>query len=1130
MLALVSGVRAQGTDQLLTTVGTTVEKGGRTYAYLLWQPGAADATFGKRFAIHSKPGGIGAAGNFTRLGIQSLQTSPTTVRALLELGEKVDAAGEHAASRIDGLYREVTLRTGEAPADPADPNLDAAGKLVFLIESAVTDTRLLSRLFFLGRAHPGVMLSLGHAFCIEIPAAGEVTYELREVDGLDADVQVLGRVSLDPASPLVLDAPSSPMQVFHPVKVGSQYPINPKDNLNARFRWGVGSALRAKMPYSFGFDLFRVKRKTASILGWDAAPPTPQEMLDAVEAMDPDEPSPEFSRVNALPIMVGDLLTPAQAADPNDRERIDLADDGIWYEGADGKLVRRPYSDGESYYYFVAARGITGLPGLLSAGTLVVMCDRLPPNPPSIVSVLGEFTPPEDPADWADQGGSAALQVKFRQLADAPSDEKPTGYYIYRWSTSQQYLDNVGNPLVHRIGFVAHKTNTNFRTFSDDGSGAPTIASDADHAVWYTVRSVGRSACKGKVYSGHSAPVAGVLRDFEAPAGPTGTFVICRSLPWVDFKERTEDPPKGEGDLPQGFQGVSVDVLREGRGVVSALIEVARGKDGGGLLLYSKRHYFQNSDLLRVNLRIPEPFARSERLTIRVRAATATGLVSPVAETVSPTTEVPVPYARYIFEAGVTPDCNPIDVVLDNPPVHETRDPNGIVNVITGTIIPPLDQGVREWRVYRRVGADGPLSLIAKKEGSLPASSTWEDDTPPNANGERVCYYAQVFDQNANPSPLIPLGCVLMLNPDLPTPMLSPAKVLSESGGRARVKLEWFCDPVGVERFEVLIAQDGGGAPDVGGLSDLLGDSSIGGVSSDFPELSFYPFQTARVTQNFGPGPGFGLEIEIPADKVLYFALRACGPGAFPRTSGTASNVVRARWENPVSGPQPVIPWPARPLPGSFDARRTIGLYELGEGPFWPMVLPEDFLTPTAILVGLVHEQIETSGNGKLVLLAGDVPPEDRLFKVREGDDAAAAMEDLMPFMLYRYQEPSAAFPNARPNLIQCTPLLDRMSWRKELFGKDIGYRINDPYFLYLSLHGDIGIPLSGEWDDTHVPLVAPPGDLTGWPSYVGDANAMVLVRDPLPVIAGAKYRHLIVRFTKRGEIRHVIPIDPVQH
>ena len=170
-VSLLSGrLSGQGTEELLTTVGTMVVKSGHTYAYLLWQPGDAASTLGKRFAIYEKSGAADSPGEFTRRGIQTLQTSPNTIRAMLELGANVDRAAAAAPTRIDGLYREMTYRAVDAPATPADATLDAGGKLAFLIQSAVTDSRTLSRLFFLGRAHPGVMMALGHAYCIQISA------------------------------------------------------------------------------------------------------------------------------------------------------------------------------------------------------------------------------------------------------------------------------------------------------------------------------------------------------------------------------------------------------------------------------------------------------------------------------------------------------------------------------------------------------------------------------------------------------------------------------------------------------------------------------------------------------------------------------------------------------------------------------------------------------------------------------------------------------------------------------------------------------------------------------------------------------------------------------------------------
>jgi hypothetical protein len=49
-------------------------------------------------------------------------------------------------------------------------------------------------------------------------------------------------------------------------------------------------------------------------------------------------------------------------------------------------------------------------------------------------------------------------------------------------------------------------------------------------------------------------------------------------------------------------------------------------------------------------------------------------------------------------------------------------------------------------------------------------------------------------------------------------------------------------------------------------------------------------------------------------------------------------------------------------------------------------------------------------------------------------------------------------------------------------------------------------------------------------PEYLRDATGIILLKDRLPVIAGAKYRHIIVCFSADGEISRVIPLTPVQH
>jgi len=1138
---LSSPAHTQGTENLLTTLGTTVDStvDGKTHAYLLWQPGDAAVTFGKRYAIHSKPGDADSPAPFTRLGIQTLQGSPNTVRAMLELGVKIDPGAADAPGRIDALYRQL-LFDPEDPAPPEDPDptppidpaIEVAGKLLFIMQSAATDSETLSRLFFLGRAHPGVMMALGHGFSIPV-AAGVHTFEVREVDSADNDLRVVGRVTLDTANPVIPAAPAAPFPVPHTVKPADYHTVSPKDHLNVRLRWGIPPGLRGQMPHTFGFDMFRVKKDDAETLGWHVSPPPRADLLAAVAASVPTDLDPDFARANTLPILVGDLLTPAEASNPDDTERIDFSDDGVWHLDSNGDPVRRPYQDGEAFYFFVAARNICGIPGEISPGALVVMCDTLPPKPPSIESVTSQFTAPATPAGWKGQGGTQHLQVKLRQLPQEPASGAATRYYIYRWSRSQEYLDNVGNPLIGRIGHVDHEPGQTFATFDDNGAGAPTLATHADRSVWYTVRAAGVSACPDEILSGHSAPLPGFLRDFKAPDTASGDFVICRQLPTAIYQGSQATDP-GQYDLPKDYVGVTIRAERSSPVIVAADIEVfLNNSKQEPIIIHSKRHSYRKSDQLLVNLPYRQPDNEANIMVIRVSGVTAHGQVS-AAAVASEVNLKNDPYLVHSFRLEARQDCGPVSSAPGPRPVHEAYDVAGNLNPIIGSISFDPGQGVREWRVYRRVGSDGELSLIAKNEGdSLASPAPWVDDALPAANGSRVCYFVQVLDQNANPSPLFPIGCTTLLNPDLPTPMLAPAKITGENGDRMTVALEWFCDPVGVDRFEILVAREGGGIPDPEGLSGLLASEALAGISADFPDLEFHRFQTTRVGGILGNGPGFVAEIDLPADATHFFAVRACGPGEpDARASGSASNVASARWVIPPAVNQPIIPWPARPLPGRYDHRLPIGQYTTAEGPLWPLVLPTDFGVATTFLVGVTKHPLQTNTLGTFASLQSPEPPENHLFHLRESRGSATPLTELMPFMLFRYQLPSDRFPDARANIVQCTPLIDRMSWRQagDKDGKDF-YEIRDPWFRFLDgRFSSVPIPVSGIWNSQRQPDLGIPANLTNPPPYLEDFTGMILLCDLLPVTVGARYRHLLVQFDARGEIKRVIPLDPVQH
>lgn len=1168
LLALGGSLSVQA-QELLTTLGTTVTVNGQAHAYLLWQPQATEDSLFRRFAVYSKAGTPDSSAVFVRDGIQSLQSSPRTLRALLELGSQIDRDALGAARRIDALFRDLTLRSSQAPVAA---NLDAADKLAFIIQSSATDPKLLGRLFFLGRAHAGVMLALGHAFTKPMPA-GVRTYEVREINDSDTDLRVLGRVTLDPALPLVLPAPGAPVVVPHALEAGSAFTVSPKDHLNARLRWGVDDPLRARLAHTFGFDLFRVRKSTAEGLGWHLTPPVVADLLTLLAAVNSAAPNPDISSANELPVLVPRPLTIAQAANvTEDKDTLYFADDSIRHDGPGGARIQRPFTDGEAYYYFAAARDIAGRPGQLSRGTLVTYCDRLPPAAPVIDSVTNVFVPPADAQLLLQQGGSQFLKVSFNALP-ANQQEGADKYFIYRWETPQQFLEHLGDdpenaPNLHVIGSVPNQAGRSVLTFDDKGPGAPTLATHQDRSVWYTVRAKGRTAC-GDVptFSGHSAPMPGVLRDFVAPDAPDGTLFVTHNTPRATFVrsvllsgEIGVDPIISQTRPSAEFVGVSVRLSRLNPEITAATVTVGFEEDVSGTKRFTpmttQHVLFQQTDLAEVH--VPELMPRpptKNALKVVVKAVTASGLVSPPAQVLLPGEGSFSEYAVTLFDLSTVRDTG-VEPGAGRT-THEVANADGSINVIRGVLVYD-DEDIREWRVYRRIQPDGQLTLIAKGEGDPKGSNTantipdgdWQDDAPPGVPGTEVCYYGQILDQNANPSPLFLIGCVTIASPVLPVPMLSPAVSAAGGNGRPEVNLEWFCDPVGVDRFEVLIAREGGGVPAISGLTQVPVERAGGPVETfvtheRFPGLAFHVFQTSAVGETVpGAGPRFTARLSLNADgQVLhYFAVRAVGPGPFPRSTGALSNVVTSDFVPPPAVDAGFIPWPARPLP-PVDANDLLeSAFSEGEGRFLAFTkltdLPfeiyrrlkapdnENLLAPTFILVGVLRMPLLARLNGSETSVGRlDYDGAAKFFKFRANRSDPASLAGLGNFLVFRYQLPSTAFPDARPNLVQCTPLIHTIS---SVRVDDVTIKVRDPFISIFPIPNQPGSNVDPPVDFIISPFnnqtaVVTPGHLVG-------ATGLVCVKDPLPVIQGAKYQHLLVSLGADDEIRRVIKLNPVQH
>ena len=108
--------------------------------------------------------------------------------------------------------------------------------------------------------------------------------------------------------------------------------------------------------------------------------------------------------------------------------------------------------------------------------------------------------------------------------------------------------------------------------------------------------------------------------------------------------------------------------------------------------------------------------------------------------------------------------------------------------------------------------------------------------------------------------------------------------------------------------------------------------------------------------------------------------------------------------------------------------------------------------------------------------------------------------------MVYRYQETNHFFGRVSGDLTQVTPMMERIAYT-------VG---NDPTFGVSALIYDPFIDIYQ-------------ASLLNLPEFLGTIgrNAIVLL-DTQPVVSGARYRYLLVRFGDNREIVEVIPTAPI--
>jgi hypothetical protein len=310
------------------------------------------------------------------------------------------------------------------------------------------------------------------------------------------------------------------------------------------------------------------------------------------------------------------------------------------------------------------------------------------------------------------------------------------------------------------------------------------------------------------------------------------------------------------------------------------------------------------------------------------------------------------------------------------------------------------------------------------------------------------------------------------------------------------MNLSWFCPPYGVERFEVRVGALPT-APDTNGynLSAQLAFTGVppaSMVSSNFGTnltLSFYPYNTPKAGPAFGNnGAQFVVPCNVQLGKTYVVTVRALGKNG---NASDFSNFEGFVW-NPTNPPVQQVPWPARGLPSTNANFIALAFFLSTNNPV--PVLRTTGIEGVGVLVGYADMAgKELAVGGGRALIYSEYDPHPALLTNQFG-------EVIFPCALYRYQVPNVNFPVTSGDVIQVSPLMEKISYA--VFGTAGSSRqtiIADPFLTE---------------------------------TYTTDNNGRFLwfwLRDTQPQISGARYKYAVVRFKPNHEIDQIIPTNDVE-
>jgi hypothetical protein len=1058
LCALAVPAEAQPLENAVFTLGTaTIDKQGRSWAYVVLEPTEPELLRSRKIAVYSKAGDPGAAESYVRQSIFGIETETAVIQALLNRSVFLGDDLALLETRVDNLFAAVL----------PDKNLDLATKLSIVIRGAFDTPDRFGNLILLGRLHPAVTfaLGLGHA---QVVPNGKTTFEIRDFDyAANKDIGVLGRVTISSGAPLIMPAPGKPVLV--PDASG-------KGHLNAKFRWASPPELRRVALLSQGFDLFRVPRQAAEAAGFHTTTPTIAQL----------KANPSVVVVNQQPIFKKrDYDTDLQAADLGlDPTTFFIADDnGLARPRPPGVPAVR-FENGEQFYYFVAARDLLSRDGYISPGTLVTLCDRVPPYAPHMPKVENDYT-------YLNSTEVQWLKISWRPVTNIDAGKHVSGYYVYRWSSPSETLLFADNPALHRISaMIPHIDGKVNYSYIDSGAGAPSTPADFDKTYWYTVRAIDDGACDGGNYSANSPASFGVLRDRIGPDAPTGGPIIICCHPEVIAGKRDQGRLDPADMVDTNMVPMDIVCKRLDRDVAWAEFTFTVINRTTNFL--GRFNFAPNSDeIVHRHLVTRDSIANTGGQRVFCRVGDAQGSISPIVDV--STEGMPGIDVVTIFPFTTLTFCQPVRVISaenDTRPrtctTHRPQPPSngGVVTNSGIDVVIQLTPGTKEFKLYRRVDF-GPLTLIKQGPGDYSTvTSIVANDRSMPANAATICYFAQLFDENGNASPMAQIGPCIEIDMPTATPLLNPLAAQGDAAN-PQMGIRWFCSPVGIERFQVLVSLLPGALPSVI-TPDIAADSATHpymlapNPAKPLIKRDFAIYETPAPGLNFGPGPEFNLVVPINLGVKYTVQIRTVAKGGSVSKSSKFQTFL---WKAPPKAVGPEVPWPQAPLAALGDTPSTVYAQRLADS-VYPGV---------GVTIGkIIRQQLASNTNGTLrPNLKTTVKSSDIVFKDDQGDS-------LFPLALYRYQVASAGFPKVSRDLTQVTPMMESIA---------------------LTPGFDTFQQPCMNWKEPFALMVNASSEKLFNPVFLLDTQ---------PVIHGARYVYLLVRFGDDGEPKEILPTPPV--